>query len=886
MFTALSVKRIVQFALCFFFITQTILSQVVIRPYTLIYSDNIKGGTAVFGNTSMHIIDNNVANTTKMNETGNAANGQGGVGFSQYGNDNENMQFADVDGSIASTTIFSTGASSWRYLANGSNQGIAWRTLVNPGSPWTTANASFGYNRSQTTTISSGNVTSYYLKTINITNPSAFSRIDVTLSYDDGAVVYVNGTEVRRSNMPAGTITYTTTASGNDFITGETFSIEASNFVAGNNIIAVEIHQNNANSTDCFFDMSMTGIAINTINSSSADLILPAGTNTIKFARLYWGGRISSAVVTGAPDTLRKVKIRKGTSGAYTSVTTAAANVDQYPISGSDITYQAYVDVTAYLQSNGAGTYTIADIPATTGSISGGGEFAGWYMMVAYQNLSMNYNSVRMYDGYFQVYNNGTGATQIVTLTGLNVPNNPLSLSEAVISTIAWEGDANLSASAASPAGDYLKINNITYSNAVNPATNMWNGSISKNGVYVTTKNPNYTNQMGIDIDEFEIGSGYGIQPDADTVKIEFGTEADQYFPNGFTFNIKMKDPAVTLDKTVDDADHNHLVNNGELLTYTISGANTGQGTAFNCFIVDSLPDNVTYVANTLEVVSCPGISAGIKTDAADGDIAFKAVNGSKNYVKFFIGTGATNIAGGQLTVGQTYSLKFKVQAVASPGSVVNTARIRATSEAGDPFVDDGTAALGPQGSLLPVKLTSFTAKLVNDAGLLKWSTESEVKNDRFEVERSDDGIHFSYRGSINGNGTSQVVHDYQYSDPLATTAAIVYYRLRIIDIDGKGTYSKIIALKLNGTLANEMVTVYPNPFMTGVKISMNSSKEEDAVFRILAIDGKELVRRIITIQKGDNIIVLRDLQQLNKGNYMLEIISSSGKLVKKLVKN
>ena len=63
-----------------------------------------------------------------------------------------------------------------------------------------------------------------------------------------------------------------------------------------------------------------------TVNSTSADLILPAGSNTIKFARLYWGGKVVGNLrPTNAQlvDSLRKVKIRKGTSGAYSNITAA-----------------------------------------------------------------------------------------------------------------------------------------------------------------------------------------------------------------------------------------------------------------------------------------------------------------------------------------------------------------------------------------------------------------------------------------------------------------------------------------------------------------------------------------------------------------------------------
>ena len=102
--------------------------------------------------------------------------------------------------------------------------------------------------------------------------------------------------------------------------------------------------------------------------------------------------------------------------------------------------YQAYVDVTNFINNNGAGTYTVANIPATVGAVSGGGRYAGWSLVVAYENPTLNYNSVRVYDGYSQIFNSGAGpVTQSVTLTGLNVPNNVLAADEAVMQTMAWK---------------------------------------------------------------------------------------------------------------------------------------------------------------------------------------------------------------------------------------------------------------------------------------------------------------------------------------------------------------------------------------------------------------------------------------------------------------
>ncbi len=860
-----------------------------IRPYTQVFSQNLKGGTAIIGNTSMHVISGNAVQLTQMNQTGDAANGQGGIGFSQYGNDTTNMQPANIDFfSNPNLTVFNSG-SSWSYNNPNTDQGSSWRTLTSPPMVnWVNATGTFGYGRGESITIPTGFITNYFLKTVNIVNPALYSTFNFTYSYDDGAVVYVNGVEVKRSNMPTGTIAYNSTALGGNFTTGETFSVPASAFVAGNNVIAVEIHQNFAASVDCFFDMSLDATALpysGPSNATSADLILPAGVNTIKYARLYWGGRLENTVITSAPDTLRKVKIRKGSTGAYSTILAPVSSVDQYAISTTQVAYQSYVDIIPFIQANGAGTYTIADIPLSSGAMNNGGHYGGWCIMIAYENTSLPFSSVRIYDGFSRVYNSGSPVTELVTLTGLNVPNNPLVLSDAVMSTMVWEGDANLAATAGNPAGDYIKINTVAVNNAVNPVTNFWNGSISKNAAFVNTKNPNYTNQMGIDIDELQVGTGYGIMPNATTVDIEFGTEADQYFPSVFAFAIKMKEPTITLDKAVIDESNNGLVESNEILTYTLSGTNIGPGVAYNTFVVDSLPTNVTYVANSLKITNAPGVVGSVfPSDAAGDDLGFKAVNTARHYVKFYIGNLATPTTGGELPLSSTYSLSFKVQSSLIPGSITNTARITANSQAGDVFTDDGTAIISPGGAPMPVTLSLFTAKLQNNNGMLYWTTENELNNDHFEIERSEDGVRFSNRGNVAGNGSTASTNYYSFIDPIMTSASIVYYRLKSVDYDGKTHYSKIIAVRLKG-IASDNFSVYPSPFESNVKITLSVKEDKEVQCRIISFDGKEVLNRKITVQKGDNIIVLKDLEKIAAGSYLLEINTGTEKLIKKIIR-
>ncbi|MBL0355918.1 MAG: hypothetical protein IPP72_03105 [Chitinophagaceae bacterium] len=361
-----------------------------------------------------------------------------------------------------------------------------------------------------------------------------------------------------------------------------------------------------------------TGTGAGTRNSSTADLSLPAGTNTIKLARLYWGARVKKSDFDISLDTFKRIKIRFGTAGSYTEYAAAQLDKNTTGTGNSAVSqYQAYTDVTAFVQNNGAGTYTVGNVAASTGSTGSGGNYAGWCIVVVYENLTSSaYNSVRVYDGFQQVYAGGAAQISSVTLTGLNVPSGPMDLRDAKMGAMVWEGDANLKL-------DYLKINGTNFYNGLNAIDNPWNGTITDTGAHITTKNPHYTNQMGIDIDQFYVGNGYSIQAGDSTVKLEFGTEADQYFPGLFTFVIKTKDPTVVLDKLVKDANLNNIAEANEILTYTLKGKNMGVGNANFCIVSDTLPSSVTFVRGSLKVISCAGLTAGtVFTDYVSDDQA------------------------------------------------------------------------------------------------------------------------------------------------------------------------------------------------------------------------------------------------------------------------
>src|SRR5829696_7551517 len=119
----------------------------------------------------------------------------------------------------ADTTLVPTGAT-WKYLANGTNQDTAWRATSFDDSTWPSGAAQLGYgDGDEVTTVPFGPdpnnkfITTYFRRAFSVTNASLFTGLTLRLMRDDGAVVYLNGAEVWRTNMPGGTIGHLTTAS-------------------------------------------------------------------------------------------------------------------------------------------------------------------------------------------------------------------------------------------------------------------------------------------------------------------------------------------------------------------------------------------------------------------------------------------------------------------------------------------------------------------------------------------------------------------------------------------------------------------------------------------------------------------------------------------------
>jgi hypothetical protein len=163
----------------------------------------------------------------------------------------------------------------WTYLDAGTDLGTSWREPAFDDTGWKTADAPLGYasqgkGLDLNTWIEygsdSGNkyITTYFRKEFQVAQADQIKALAATLIRDDGAVIYLNGQEVYRTNMPTGEIASSTLASTavSDERNEEKFDIDASLLVDGMNVLAAEVHQNAPGSSDLFFSLELASSAV------------------------------------------------------------------------------------------------------------------------------------------------------------------------------------------------------------------------------------------------------------------------------------------------------------------------------------------------------------------------------------------------------------------------------------------------------------------------------------------------------------------------------------------------------------------------------------------------------------------------------------------------
>ncbi|WP_299782488.1 gliding motility-associated C-terminal domain-containing protein [uncultured Formosa sp.] len=301
-----------------------------------------------------------------------------------------------------------------------------------------------------------------------------------------------------------------------------------------------------------------------TVNSSSATIQLKNesgqvvdNTSNIVYAGLYWTGRppgqefIVNNPNNGLTNTLNKsvVSLKGPGSTGYTDITANSGDI-YYPEGSFNDMYIAFADVTGFVQSNGTGEYTVADIALVEGQDNtvglGIGYYGGWSMVIVYENSSMRNRNIGVFDGYSFKGVPNDPTYELLSYIDLDISTlNTADNVNARIGVMGAEGDADLAGDALTTqyggTGAYIQ----RLSHSTNTTTNFFNSSINVDGFPRSPNDP----VIGIDLSKFDLPE-VSVVPDQENLSIQYTATTDKYV----IYNLTLAFETVTLPEPPEDA--------------------------------------------------------------------------------------------------------------------------------------------------------------------------------------------------------------------------------------------------------------------------------------------------------------------------------------------
>lgn len=345
--------------------------------------------------------------------------------------------------------------------------------------------------------------------------------------------------------------------------------------------------------------------------------------------------------------------------------------------------------------------------------------------------------------------------------------------------------------------------------------------------------------------------------------------------------------------------------------TFQLRIENIGESVLKNVQLVDNFQ-------NTFPGLAISGLSASFVSNPS-GLVLNSSYNGTTN-TNLFDGTktlyGAlykgANLNGGTGTIapGSNYAVvnvSFDVSGIVNTETVFsNTANATGLSFDGSVITDasnnggavengtpnfkandagEDSPTLVVLSVLLPVRRLEASATMANGSVLVKWITENEINTRSFMVERSMDNRQFTELGQLPAAGNDVNIRNYSFTDVnVPVTAPVIYYRIRLVDRDGKITYSNVVAVRIS---AEGTMRFWPNPVKDQLTISMVSREAKAGELQISDMSGKMVYRAAIRWAQGSNQLNINGLSGLSPGMYLVQMREEgagwqfSGKIIK-----
>ena len=174
--------------------------------------------------------------------------------------------------------------------------------------------------------------------------------------------------------------------------------------------------------------------------------------------------------------------------------------------------------------------------------------------------------------------------------------------------------------------------------------------------------------------------------------------------------------------------------------------------------------------------------------------------------------------------------------------------------------------------TVLPVELSSFIALKNNSNIELLWSTETELNNHGFEIERSPDKTTWATIGFKEGKGTTTEPNQYFYSDDISELALRkLFYRLKQIDFNGSFEYSDVVEVEIDPSKFS-LEQNFPNPFNPSTKISWQSPVSSWQTLKVYDVLGKEVATLVNEYRNAGSYDIDFDATQFTSGIYFYQL--------------
>lgn len=177
---------------------------------------------------------------------------------------------------------------------------------------------------------------------------------------------------------------------------------------------------------------------------------------------------------------------------------------------------------------------------------------------------------------------------------------------------------------------------------------------------------------------------------------------------------------------------------------------------------------------------------------------------------------------------------------------------------------------------LLPLTLDRFAGSQEPGGVALTWKTESEQNTSYFDVERSDGTGNFTSIGHVTANSTA-TGSTYHFNDNSPLLQGPAYYRLGIIDRDGKISYSPILIIDVNDAgMSSKAINIAPNPAINNTTLYLVADAPGTVQIKLMNLAGSCVHSQTNTVSKGQNALPIESIGRLAKGLYIVRMVSGN----------